>query len=72
MLPSSFIKTIGACLLMIGVYDTNVYRYALTRSKDTFDFFEHRLQPKHPLVVVGFGLMLAFYYVVGVTMLVFG
>jgi len=26
MLPSLFLKFVGACLLIFGVYDTNVYR----------------------------------------------
>ena len=72
MLPSPFVKVIGACLLVFGVYDTSVYRYALTRSKDTFDFFGHKLAPKHPAVKVGFVLVLTFYYAVGMIMLVFG
>jgi hypothetical protein len=72
MLPSPFVKVNGACLLVFGVYDTSVYRYALTRSKDTFDFFGHKLAPRHVLVKVGFSLVLAFYYAVGITMLLFG
>ena len=72
MLPSAFLKVVGACLLVFGVYDASVYRYALTRSKDTFDFFGHRLAPKHPLVKVGFVLVLTFYFAVGLIMLLFG
>jgi hypothetical protein len=72
MLPSSFVRAVGVCLLIFGVYDTNVYWYALTRSKDTFDFFGHQLTPKHPLVKVGFVIVLLFYYSVGTLMIVFG
>lgn len=72
MLPSEFLKVSGICLLVFGVYDANVYRYALTRSKDTFDFFGHRLAPNHPFVKVGFVLVLTFYFAVGSMMLVFG
>jgi hypothetical protein len=72
MLPTTFLKVVGACLLVFGVYDTSVYRYAITHSKETFDFFGHRLSPNHPLVKVGFVLVLTFYYAVGMTMLVFG
>ena len=72
MLPSPFVKVIGACLLVFGVYDTGIYLYALTRSKDTFDFFGHKLAPGHTLVKLGFSLVLTFYYAAGITMLLFG
>lgn len=72
MLPSPFLKVAGVCLLVIGLYDTNLYHYALTRSEDTFDFFGRRLAPGHPLVKIGFIVVLAFYYLVGTLMVIFG
>ena len=71
MLPAIFLRVVGACLLAFGVYDTNVYLYALIRSNDTFDFFGHKMAPDHPLVKVGFVFVLTFYYVVGTVMLVY-
>lgn len=58
-------KLIGVCLLVFGVYDTNVYWYALTKGEGTFDFFGRNLPAKHPIVRIGFGSVLTFYYVVG-------
>ncbi len=72
MLPSLFVKVIGACLLIIGVYDTSVYRYALTKGEETFNFFGRRLQAKHVIVRVGFATVLTFYYVVGLVLVVEG
>ena len=72
MLPNTFVKTIEICLLVIGFYDTTVYAYAVWHRKERFDFFGHKLPPTHPLIMTGFGVVLAFYYVVGLTMLMFG
>ena len=70
MLPVLFLKFVGLCLIVIGLYDTNVYRYALAKGEGTFDFFGRELSAKHPLVRVGFGTVLVFYYSVGVILLV--
>jgi hypothetical protein len=72
LLPSLFLKFTGLCLIVIGLYDTNVYRYALTLSKGTFDFFGKELAAKHPIVRLGFGIVLFFYYAVGLVLLVLG
>lgn len=72
MLPGLFLKFVGACLLIFGVYDTNVYRYAITRGEGTFDFFGRNLPATHRIVRVGFSLVLIFYYVVGSLLLIFG
>lgn len=72
MLPSLFLKFVGVCLLVFGVYDTNVYWYALTKGAGTFDFFGRNLPAKHSIVRTGFGLVLLFYYAVGLVLLVFG
>lgn len=72
MLPRLFLKFVGACLLIFGVYDTNVYRYAVTRGEGTFDFFGRNLPATHRIVRVGFSLVLIFYYVVGSLLLIFG
>ena len=72
MLPGSFLKFVGACLIVIGVYDTNVYRYALTKGEGTFDFFGRELPARHIIVRMGFGLVLLFYYSVGAVLLVLG
>jgi hypothetical protein len=72
LLPGPFLKFVGICLITIGVYDTNVYRYALTKGLGTFDFFGRELPAKHPIVKMGFGVVLLFYYSVGLVLLVFG
>jgi hypothetical protein len=72
LLPSEFLKFVGVCLLAIGVYDTNVYRYALTTSLGTFDFFGRELPAKHPVVKIGFSVVLLFYYTVGLVLLILG
>ncbi len=72
MLPSLFLRLVGVFLLIIGLYDTNVYRYALTRGEGTFDFFGRNLPANHRIVKTGFALVLAFYYVVGSILAVFG
>jgi hypothetical protein len=72
LLPAVFLKSIGVCLLAIGVYDTNVYRYALTRGVGNFDFFGRELPAKHPIVKLGFSAVLLFYYSVGLVLLAFG
>jgi hypothetical protein len=72
MLPGLFLKFVGACLLIFGVYDTNVYRYAITKGQGTFDFFGRELPVTHGIVRVGFSLVLLFYYVVGSLLLIFG
>jgi len=71
MLPVLFLKFVGFCLIVIGLYDTNVYRYALAKGEGTFDFFGRELSAKHPLVRVGFGTVLVFYYSVGAILLAF-
>ena len=69
MLPSAFLKFVGVCLLAFGVYDTNVYRYALTKSIGTFDFFGKELPAKHPMVRIGFSVVLLFYYSIGLLLI---
>jgi len=72
MLPSLFLKSIGIGLIVIGLYDTNVYRYALVTANRTFDFFGRELPAKHPAVRLGFGSVLVFYYMVGFILLLLG
>jgi hypothetical protein len=72
MLPSLFLKFVGICLIVIGLYDTNVYRYALAKGGGTFDFFGKELPAKHPVVRFGFGVVLLFYYAVGAVLLALG
>ena len=72
MLPSLFLKSVGVCLIVIGLYDTNVYRYALAKGQGTFDFFGRELSAKHPIVRLGFGTVLVFYYAVGFILLLLG
>jgi hypothetical protein len=72
MLPSLFLKFVGICLLIFGLYDTNVYWYAIARGEGTFDFFGRSLPATHSIVRTGFSLVLIFYYAVGSTLLVLG
>jgi hypothetical protein len=72
MLPSIFLKLIGVCLLVFGVYDTKVYWYALATGEGTFDFFGRNLPAKHPIVRIGFGSVLTFYFVIGSILVAFG
>ena len=72
MLPAVFLKLVGICLITIGVYDTNVYRYALTTGRGTFDFFGRELPANHAIVKMGFGVVLLFYYTVGLLLLILG
>ncbi len=72
MLPSIFLKLIGGCLLIIGVYDTGVYWYALTKGEETFNFFGRSLPANHKIVRIGFAAVLTFYYVVGLLLVVEG
>jgi len=72
MLPSLLLKSVGVCLIAIGLYDTNVYRYALAKGQGTFDFFGRELSAKHPIVKLGFGTVLFFYYAVGSLLVVLG
>jgi hypothetical protein len=72
MLPSVFLKLVGVCLLVFGVYDTNVYWYTLTKGEGTFDFFGRNLRANHKIVKTGFSSVLIFYYAVGSVLLVFG
>jgi len=67
-----FLKLIGACLIIIGAYDTNVYRYALTTGVGTFDFFGRELPARRAIVKMGFLFVLVFYYAVGMTLLALG
>jgi len=71
-LPGLFLKFVGVCLVAIGVYDTNVYRYALITGAGSFDFFGRELPATHPVVRIGFSAVLLFYYSVGLVLLVFG
>jgi hypothetical protein len=59
-------------LITIGVYDTNVYRYALTTGTGSFDFFGRELPATHAVVRIGFSVVLLFYYGVGLVLLLFG
>jgi len=70
MLPASFLKSVGLCLIVIGLYDSNVYRYALVKGEGTFDFFGRELSARHPIVKLGFASVLVFYYAVGFVLLV--
>jgi hypothetical protein len=72
MLPSIFLKLVGASLILFGVYDTNVYWYALTKGDGTFDFFGRQLPANHWIVRTGFISVFIFYYAVGIVLLVFG
>ena len=72
MLPGLFLKFVGVCLLIFGLYDTNVYHYALTKGQGTFDFFGRNLPATHRIVRVGFSLVLVFYFVVGSLLLILG
>ena len=72
MLPSLFLKFVGACLLIFGMYDTNVYWYAIAKGQGTFDFFGRELPATHGIVRIGFSLVLVFYYVVGSVLLILG
>lgn len=72
MLPSLFLKSVGFCLIVFGVYDTNVYRYALTKGEGTFDFFGRTLPATQKVVKLGFGSVLIFYYVVGFVLIALG
>ena len=49
-----------------------MYRYALTIGTGTFDFFGKELPARHPVVRLGFGIVLFFYYAVGLVLLVLG
>jgi hypothetical protein len=72
MLPDLFLRFVGLCLIIFGLYDTNVYRYALVKCEGTFDFFGRVLPAKHPVVRLGFGTVLVFYYLVGSVLLILG
>ena len=65
-------KLVGVSLLIFGVYDTNVYWYALTKGEGTFDFFGRELPARHRVVKIGFSSVLVFYYAVGTVLLIFG
>ena len=65
-------KLVGVSLLIFGVYDTNVYWYALTKGEGTFDFFGRELPARHRVVKIGFSSVLIFYYAVGTVFLIFG
>jgi hypothetical protein len=72
LLPSLFLKSIGACLLAFGFYDTNVYWYALRTGQGTFDFFGRAMPANHKLIRLGFSVVLLFYYSVGLILMMFG
>lgn len=69
LLPGLFLKCVSICLIVIGLYDTNAYRYALAKEEGVFDFFGRELSAKHPIVKLGFGTVLLFYYAVGSVLL---
>lgn len=71
-MPSLFLKFVGVCLIIIGLYDTNVYRYALAKGEGIFDFFGRELPARHAVVRLGFGVVLVFYYAVGLVLLFLG
>jgi len=72
LLPSLFLRFVGVCLIIIGVYDTLVYRYAITTGKGTFDFLGRELPGTHLVVRFGFAVVLVFYFVVGFVLLTLG
>lgn len=72
MLPTIFLKAVGVSLLILGVYDTKVYWYALTTGDESFDFFGRELAANHWIVRLGFTLVLTFYYCVGIVLLALG
>jgi len=72
LLPSLFLKSIGVCLLIFGLYDTRVYWYSLRHGHGTFDFFGKTIPASHILIKLGFGGVLTFYYVVGSILIIFG
>ena len=71
-MPSPFLKFVGICLLVFGLYDTKVYWYAIAKGGGTFDFFGRNLPATHSIVRVGFSLVLSFYYAVGLVLVIFG
>ncbi len=71
MLPSIFLKMIGVCLIAFGIYDTYAYCYSF-RIHETFNFFGKTLPANHRAVKVGFSIVLAFYYLTGTTLIIFG
>jgi hypothetical protein len=72
VLPSIFLKIVGVCLLVIGIYDTNVYWYALRNGEETFNFFGRSLHANHRIVRAGFVAVLIFYFTAGSVLLVDG
>jgi hypothetical protein len=63
---------VGVCLIIFGIYDTLVYRYAIATGKGTFDFFGKELPGTYKIVRLGFTVVLIFYYVVGLVLLLLG
>ena len=72
LLPSLFLKAVGFCLIGFGVYDTDVYWYALTKGEGAFDFFGRNLPATHKIVKLGFSSVLVFYYVIGSVLIALG
>jgi hypothetical protein len=72
MLPSLFLKLVGLSLLIFGVYDFNLYCYAITKGEGTFDFFGRNLPASHSIVRVGFTSVLVFYFLIGSVLMFFG
>jgi hypothetical protein len=72
VLPSIFLKFVGVCLLVLGLYDTKVYSYGLTHGGETFNFFGRSLPANHKIVRLGFTVVLVFYYTVGLWLLTEG
>ena len=60
MLPSVLLRFVGVCLLVIGIYDSNVYWYALRHGEETFNFFGRNLRANHTIVRAAFAVVLAF------------
>jgi hypothetical protein len=54
------------------VYDTGVYRYALTNGDETFNFFGRRLCENNKIARIGFAAVLIFYYATGLVLLAYG
>ena len=59
------------CLIVIGLYDTKAYRYALAKGEGLLTSLGE-LSAKHLIIELGFGAVLLFYYVVGLVLLVLG
>ena len=72
MLPSLFLKIVGVCLLGFGFYDTRVFLYAVGKGRGSFDFFGRIMPADHWAIRIGFGAVIAFYYLVGTVLIALG